>query len=206
VAAGDVRGECEWSDADRVSVLQHVVDPNGRVADDPDPDEGPQRQDDVRVVASGGEAVGARFARPQLGTGRLLEHPQPARVVGVRLRAQEHFDVLDVEAELRDARHDHRRGAGIAAVEHDVALRPGDEEGRDIVRADVVQVAGDAERFGRLLPASLCRVQPPTDEYQRKSTHQSQQDYQPVSFGQGGQPSLSQCELSQPGLLVATAE
>ncbi len=70
-------------------------------------------------------------------------------------------------------------------------LRPGDEEGRDIVRADVVQVAGDAERFGGLLPASLCRVQPPTDEYQRKNTHQSQQDYQPVSLGKGGQPSLS---------------
>jgi hypothetical protein len=27
-------------------------------------------------------------------------------VVGVRLRVQEHFDVLDVEAKLRDARHD----------------------------------------------------------------------------------------------------
>ena len=75
----------------------------------------------------------------------------------VRLRVQEHFDVLDVEAELRDARHDHRRGAGIAAVEHDVALGPGDEERRDVVRADVVEIAGDAERFGRLLPACCLR-------------------------------------------------
>ena len=71
---------------------------------------------------------------------------------------------------------------GIAAVEHDVALGPGDEEGRDVVRADVVEVAGDAERFGGLLPADLCRVQPPADEHQRKNAQQSQQG-QPASLG-----------------------
>ena len=76
---------------------------------------------------------------------------------------------------------------GIATVEHDVALGPGDEEGRDVVRADVVEVAGDAERFGGLLPAALCRVQPPADEYQRKSDQQSQQDYQPTSLGKVAQ-------------------
>jgi hypothetical protein len=85
----------------------------------------------------------------------MLERRQPARVIGVRFRVQERFDVLDVEAECRDARHDHRRGAGIAAVEHDVALRRGDEEGRDVVRADVVEIAGDAERFSGLLPAAV---------------------------------------------------
>ncbi len=37
---------------------------------------------------------------------------------------------------------------GIAAVEHDVALGPGDEEGRDGIGADVVEIAGDAERLG----------------------------------------------------------
>jgi len=63
-----------------------------------------------------------------------------------------------------------------------VACGPGDEEAGDIVRADVVQIAGDAERFGGLLPAALCRVQPPADEYQRKNTRQPQQDYQPVSL------------------------
>ena len=176
MAARDVRGERDRPDTDRVAILEAVVDARGRVANDPDPNESPQRQEDVGVVAARGEGVGARVAGPQLGAGRLLEHGQPAPVVGVRLRVQEHFDVLDVEAELRDARHDHRRGAGIAAVEHDVALGPGDEEGRDVVRADVVEVAGDAERFGGLLPADLCRVQPPADDYQRKSAQHSQQD------------------------------
>ena len=120
------------------------------------------------------------------------------------LRVQKHFDVLDAEAELRNVRHDHRRGAGIAAIEHDVALGPGDEEGRGICRPNVVQVAGDAERFGRALPASLCRIEPPADEYQRKNTRQSDEDYPPVSLGEVGQPSLSQCEFAQRGLLLAT--
>src|SRR2546426_12636680 len=60
------------------------------------------------------------------------------------------------------------------------------EEGRDVVRADVVKVASDAERFGGLLPAALCRradfVQPLADEYQRKSARHSQQ-HQPTSLG-----------------------
>jgi hypothetical protein len=76
------------------------------------------------------------------------------------------------------------RGGGIAAVEHDVALGPGDEEGRDVVRADIVEVAGYAERFGRLLPADFCRVQPPADEHQRNNAQDCQQDGQPTSLGE----------------------
>ena len=204
MAASDVRGECERPEADCVAVLEPVVDPHSRVPDDPDPDKGSERQDRVGVVATGGEGIGARFARPQFGTRRLLEHAQPAGMVRMRLRVQEHSDILDAEAEFRNARHDHRCGCGIAAIEHDVALGPGDEEGRGIRRANVVQVAGDAERFGGPLPASLCRIQPPAHEYQRKNTRQSYEDYQPISLGELGQPSLSQCEFAQPGLLLAT--
>ena len=50
-----------------------------------DPHEGLQRQDRVRVIATGGEGIGARFTRPQFGTRRLLEHAQPAAMVGMRL-------------------------------------------------------------------------------------------------------------------------
>ena len=39
-----------------------------------------------------------------------------------------------------------------------LALGAGDEEGGDIGRADVVKVAGDAERFCGPLPADLVRV------------------------------------------------
>ena len=107
---------------------------------------------DERPGGASARVAAARFARPQFGTGLLLEHPQPARMVWMWLRVQKHFDVLDAEAELGDARHDHRGGARIAAIEHDVTLGPGDEEGRGIRRANVVQVAGDAERFGGELP------------------------------------------------------
>src|SRR5262245_11132320 len=113
----------------------------------------------------------------------------------MRLRVQEHFDILDAEAEFRNARDDHWCGGGIAAVEHDVAFGSSDEEGRGIRCANVAEVAGDAERFSGSLPASLCRVQPPADEYQRNNTCQSQEDYQPVSLGEHGQPSLFQCEF-----------
>src|SRR5678816_3480388 len=66
-----------------------------------------------------------------------------------------------------------------------MALGPGDEEGCGIGRANVVQVAGDAERFSGPLPASFCRVQPPADEYQCQYTPQSDEEYQPVSLGEG---------------------
>lgn len=176
VTAGDVRGECEGSNADRVSVLENMVDTSGRVSDDAEPQEKSHRQDDIRVVATMGETVGARFAREQLGTGCFLQHHQSAAVIGMRLGVQEDFDVLDVEAELRDACHDHWRGAGISAVEHDVAFRSGDEESRDIRGADVVEVAGDAERFRWPLSAALCSIQPPADEDQRNKSQQSQQN------------------------------
>jgi hypothetical protein len=65
-----------------------------------------------------------------------------------------------------------------------VALGPGNEEGRDVVRADVVEVAGDAERFGWLLSANLCRVQPPADEYKRNNAQGCQQDQQPTTLGE----------------------
>ncbi len=103
-----------------------------------------------------------------------------------------------------DDRDDHRCGAGIAAVEHDVAFGPGDEEGRGIRRANVVQVAGDAERLGGPLPAALRRVQPPADEDQCENTRQSQEDYEPESLGELGQPSISPCKLARPGLFLAT--
>jgi hypothetical protein len=95
------------------SAAKPVVDPRGRItADDAKPNEGPHRQEPVRVVAARGESVGARFAGPQLGSGCLLEHCQPTCVIRVRLRVEEHFDVLDLEAKLRDARHDNRAVVG----------------------------------------------------------------------------------------------
>ena len=94
-----------------------------------------------------------------------------------------------------DARHDHLGRAGIASVEQDMALGPGDEEGRDVVCANVVEVACDAERRGGLLPASLCRhaglVQPATEENRGENGAQSGHPDQHPSFGEIPQTSIS---------------
>ena len=59
-----------------------------------------------RVIAAGREGVGARSLAHSSAPDACWSTASPPGVVGVRLRVQEHFDVLDVEAELRDARHD----------------------------------------------------------------------------------------------------
>src|SRR5260370_24240317 len=93
-------------------------------------------------------------------------------MVGMWLRVQEHLDVLEAEAELCNARHDHGCGGGIAAIEHDVALGSCDQEGRGIACAHVVQVTSDAERFGGPPPPPPLSVHPPPDQDHRKKTHQ----------------------------------
>ena len=50
-----------------------------------------------------------------------------------------------------------------------MALGPVIQKGGDIGCADVVEVAGDAERFCGPLPADLVRVQPPADGNQRNN-------------------------------------
>jgi len=63
---------------------------------------------------------------------------------------EEDFDVAPVKAELLDAVADlWWRGLEVG-VDEDVALRRGDEVGREVAAADVVKVVGDAEgREGR---------------------------------------------------------
>src|SRR4051812_36755931 len=81
-------------------------------------------------------------------------------MVEVRLGVEEDLHVADVEAELRDARLDQPRGAGVATVDEDVPLRTRDEKGRDVVGTDVIEIAGDAEWFYRLLPAIVAATSP----------------------------------------------
>jgi hypothetical protein len=48
-------------------------------------------------------------------------------------------------------------------------------KGGNAARADVIEVAGDAERFGRLLSAALCRVAPPGEEDGKDSKQEERQ-------------------------------
>jgi hypothetical protein len=69
-----------------------------------------------------------------------------------------HLHVLGPEAQLADVGEDLRDGLDEAAIEEDVALRRSDEKRRDLVRADVVNVADQLEGLDRLVPAAARRI------------------------------------------------
>src|SRR5687767_14817811 len=123
MAGGDMRRERERADADRVAVVEPVVDTRGRESSDA---EMPQRPEGAVTGAAGRDELGIAVADPQLRAGRLLQLAQSARVVEMRMRVEQHLDIANVEAELRDAADDQRCGLGIPAVDQDVALGPGD--------------------------------------------------------------------------------
>jgi hypothetical protein len=70
----------------------------------------------------------------------------------VRVADEQDLDVGEAESELLDARAQERHGLDEVAVDEDVALGRGDEVARQPLAADVVEVAGNAERRKRLRP------------------------------------------------------
>ena len=66
----------------------------------------------------------------------------------MRMARDDHFDVLDVEAQLLDIRHDDVVHLAGARVVQDVALRSRDQI-RAILAAHPMNVADDAEPSGR---------------------------------------------------------
>jgi len=152
----------------------------GRVSEEREVRDEPEWPEGGIAGAAGRDHVGIALADPQLGTGRLLQRRKSACVVEVRVRVEQHFDVSDVEPEFGDARHDHRGGPGIAAVDQDVALGPGEQERSDVVGTDVIEVPGDAERFGGLLSTVVAHFFPFDDENHGshcKSGRDSHQDF-----------------------------
>jgi hypothetical protein len=145
VAAGDVRGECERPEADCVAVLEPVV--HARGGEPPDAEEAERTVGGTVPCTSLRHDVGVAFTDPELCAGGLLQLAKAACVVGVRVGVEQYLHVPDVEAELRYAPLDERRGLGVAAVDEDVALGTGDQEGGDAGGADIIEVAGDAKRF-----------------------------------------------------------
>lgn len=171
VAGGDVRGERERPKADRLAVFKPVVDTRRREAALPEKSgEKPERpKGGICGVSAGGHNLRITLADPQFGAGRFLQSTKSARVVGMRVRVEQHFHVGDVEAELRDARHDQRCAFGIAAVDQYVALGSGEQKRGNTGGADVVEVASDAERFIGRRAVSLDRRAPEQTEHHDKS-------------------------------------
>ena len=178
MAGRDMRGERDWSDSNRVAIRKHMAYAHAGVTADPGPPKGSPRQQRRAVIDTAGrEDGGARFAGPELGARRLLERGQPAGVIVVRVRVQKHFYIFDVEPQLRDAVDDHGRCARISPVNQDVAFRSSEQEGRGVVCTDVIDVASNTERFGRLLPAALPRGLPcPEKEHDRNNGRHEQND------------------------------
>jgi hypothetical protein len=54
VSPGDVRRDCERTNANGVAVLEHAIDPHRWVTDESQPQENSQWQDDVRVITTVG--------------------------------------------------------------------------------------------------------------------------------------------------------
>src|SRR3954465_8382676 len=105
--------ERDWSDAYGVSILEPVVDARRGEAEGSEKPEHPEAPEGGVSTAAGRDSIGIAFADPQFAAGRLLQFTKAARVVGVRVRVEQHFDVPDVESELADAGDDQWSGLGI---------------------------------------------------------------------------------------------
>ena len=117
----------------------------------------------------------------------------------MRLRVEQHLDVANVEAEPRDAVHDQRRRAGVAAVDQDVPFRAGQQECGDVAGADVIKVAGDAERIGGGLAALFGRVMPEGHQDHERRHAESENHRQRDLFEGTGRLSLCHAKCSALG-------
>src|SRR6185503_16307921 len=100
------------------------------------------------VVLTGFKRRGIAAESDDLRSGQFFHRRVSLDVIKMRMARYDHFDVLDVEPELLDVRHDdvvHLVGARV--VEY-VALRSRDQI-RAILAAHPINVADDAEPFGR---------------------------------------------------------
>src|SRR5687768_2290291 len=100
------------------------------------------------VVLTGFKRRGIAAESEDLRPGQSFHRRVSLDVIKMRMARYDHFDVLDVEPQLLDVRHDdvvHLAGARV--VEY-VALRSRDQI-RAIFTAHPINVADDAEAFGR---------------------------------------------------------
>jgi hypothetical protein len=88
----------------------------------------------------------------EAGTGKFLRQSAPGGMVVVSVADEDDLDIRELPAQLGDAPLNQRDRFGIIGIDEDVALRSGDEIRREIVGSDVVEIAGDAKGWRRLIP------------------------------------------------------
>src|SRR5262245_16131903 len=100
------------------------------------------------VVLTGFKRRGIAAESDDLRSGQFFHRRVSLDVIKMRMARYHHFDVLDVEPQLLDVRHDDAvHLVGTRVVEY-VALRSRDQIGA-ILAAHPIDVADDAESFGR---------------------------------------------------------
>ena len=73
-------------------------------------------------------------------------------MIEVNVTVEEDLNIGELEAELCDIAFNLRRGFDEPAIEQDMSLVGGNEEGSYLRSAHVVEVAKDAERWDRFVP------------------------------------------------------
>ena len=145
-----MRGEDGAAERDCVAIVQDAIDVGGRKLHG--------------LVVRRIESRFCRRIRPTETSPSMTSYFAPVRrlicgaagaVVVVGVADEQDFDVAEIEAERFDALADLRRGRCEIAVDEDVALRRDDEVGGEIFAADVVEIAGDAERREGLGPGGI---------------------------------------------------
>ncbi len=136
MASGFVRGESGAAQSDGVVILQDAIDMSGRKV----------RQGAIKVCISAGLENGHVASHDHEAGMGFTEHLRGAsNVIEVGVADEEDFGIAPVEAELFHTMANLRRRRGEIGVDEDVAFRRDDKIGGEIARADVVEVARDAE-------------------------------------------------------------
>ena len=74
------------------------------------------------------------------------------------MRVEQHLHILGAKAQGADVGENLRRGLDESAVDDDVSVRRGDEEGGYLGRSHVIDVSGDPERCDRLVPGTALGI------------------------------------------------
>lgn len=141
------------------AVVDHSSDPGARIA----------LHDRVlrvrRLTAPGFQRSLARFPCDQRRARPPLQFRQPTGMVAMFMTIQQITDIAQPKAEPLDVRRDQRCRSFRPAINQDVTLGRGYQQGNNAAGADVIGVAVHARRRGRVGPAVLaparCRQRRP---------------------------------------------
>src|SRR6185312_11488183 len=130
-----------------------------------------------------------------------LQRREAAGMVGVRVTVEEYLHVGHLEAQLQDVALYLGRGLGESPVEQYEATGGMDEVGRDVRRADVVDVAYDPEGRDRLILCGLLRSQGCLHRNCRQ-TEQSQQSHPVQIVSRHRSSATLTCHITQGSTLA----